>query len=95
MGRQVYQDSDFKVYRAGKSFVVHNIHKPFANGHTHMEKYDTCMALIKLVERKQLPKSKSKHFLESILRVSDDNRYINLITQQMIKLSLHGLNHAQ
>ncbi|WML33032.1 hypothetical protein [Clostridium sp. OS1-26] len=72
---QIYNDSNFKVYKFGNEYILHNIYKEFSEGHTHVQKYDTCMVMIKLIERKQLPKSRSKHFIESLIRVSSDRRY--------------------
>lgn len=79
MSVQVYQDSNFKIYKARNGFILHNKNMDFKSGHTHVQKFETCMVIIKLVERKQIPKSHSKHFLESILRVCNDKRYINTI----------------
>ena len=80
MSVQVYQDSNFKVYKAGNGFILHNTHKSFQNGHTHVQSYDTCMVMIKLVEKKQLPKSHSKYFIESLIRISSDKRYIRKVS---------------
>lgn len=87
MSKQICQYHDFKVYRASYGYIVHNTHKDFAEGHTHVENYNTCMVLIKLVERKQLPKSKSKHFIESLIRISDDRKYVNMISDLMVKVA--------
>lgn len=82
MGVQIYHDSNFKVYKSGNDYILHNIHKEFWEGHTHVQKYDTCMVMIKLLERKQLPKSRSKYFIESLIRVSSDRKY----TRKILKL---------
>ncbi|MBC2580863.1 hypothetical protein HGI79_11290 [Clostridium sp. DJ247] len=79
MSVQIYQDPDFKIYKAGDGYIVHNRHKEFKNGHTHVRKYDTCMVMIKLVEKKLIPKSRSKHFIESLIRISNDMKYIRQI----------------
>lgn len=79
---QVYQNTHYKVYKAVDGYVIHNIDKGFENGHTHVQKYNTCMVLIKLLVTKKAPKSKSKYFLESLLRLCDDEGY----RQQLLKL---------
>lgn len=76
---QIYQSPDFKIYKAGDGYIVHNTHKKFKEGHTHVKKYDTCMVMIKLIKRKELPKSKSKRFIESLIRISNDKKYTNMI----------------
>ncbi|OFH99474.1 hypothetical protein CLOACE_22260 [Clostridium acetireducens DSM 10703] len=81
MSIQIYQNRDFKIYKAGDGFIVHNKHKNFKNGHTHVKKYSTCMVMIKLLERKQIPRSKSKYFIDSLIRLSSDKKY----TKKIIK----------
>jgi hypothetical protein len=80
---QIYQDLNFKVYKAENGYILHNKHKEFSEGHTHVQKYDTCMVMIKLYERKQLPKSRSKYFIESLIRVSNDRKYTSKILKLM------------
>ncbi len=75
MSTQIYQSTNFKVYKTEQGFIVHNVDKDFSNGHTHVQKYDTCMVMIKLLKDKRPPKSKSRYFLESLLRLSDDEVY--------------------
>jgi hypothetical protein len=79
MSVQIYQDPEFKIYKAGDGYIVHNRHKNFREGHTHVKKYDTCILMIKLVEKKLIPKSRSKHFIESLIRISNDRKYIRKI----------------
>ena len=79
MSLQIYHDFNFKIYKFGNEYILHNIHKEFSQGHTHVQKYDICMVMIKLIKRKQLPKSRSKYFIESLIRVSDDRKYIRKI----------------
>lgn len=81
MGMQVYQNNHFKVYKADYGFIIHNIDKGFETGHTHVQKYTTCMILIKLLVQKRTPKSRSKYFLESLMRLSDDDNYKQQIQQ--------------
>jgi hypothetical protein len=83
MSVQIYHDSNFKIYKSSKGYILHNINKEFSEGHTHVQKYDTCMVMIKLIERKQLPKSRSKYFIESLIRISADKKYIRKILRLM------------
>jgi hypothetical protein len=86
MGMQVYQNTHFKVYKSEDGFVIHNIDKGFENGHTHVQKYNTCMVLIKLLVNKKAPKSKSRYFLESLLRLCDDENYKQQIQQLLLRI---------
>lgn len=83
MSIQIYHDFNFKIYKSGNGYILHNIHKEFSKGHTHVQKYGTCMVMIKLLQRKQLPKSRSKYFIESLIRVSTDRKYIRKILKLM------------
>lgn len=79
MSVQIYQNPDFKVYKAGDGYIVHNKHKNFKDGHTHVKNYDTCMVMIKLIERREMPKSKNRYFIQSLIRISNDIKYISKI----------------
>ncbi|WP_281395912.1 hypothetical protein [Clostridium aciditolerans] len=35
--------------------------------------------MIKLIERKEMPKSKDKYFIQSLIRISNDRKYISKI----------------
>jgi len=86
MSIQIYQNTHFKVYKSEDGFIIHNTDKGFHDGHTHVQKYDTCMVIIKLLITKKPPKSKSKHFLESLLRLCDDEIYKQQIQQMLYKI---------
>ncbi|MBV7274581.1 hypothetical protein [Clostridium thailandense] len=79
MSVQIYQNPDFKIYKAGDGYIVHNKHKNFKDGHTHVKNYDICMIMIKLIERKEMPKSKNRYFIQSLIRISNDKKYISKI----------------
>lgn len=66
---------EFIIFRNHDGFVVYNTKKTFRNGHTHLHKFNSCISAIKCTERKQIPKNKSKHFLNSILRINNDKEY--------------------
>lgn len=86
MGMQIYQNTNYKVYKYANGFIVHNTFKGFQDGHTHVQSYTTCMILIKLLLHKRLPKSRSKYFLESLLRLCDDENYRAQIQQLLLKI---------
>ncbi len=81
MSCQIYQNTNYKVYKVSDGFIVHNVCKGFEEGHTHVQKYDTCMIMIKLLISKKVPKSRSRYFLESLLRLSDDDKYRSELEQ--------------
>lgn len=75
MGRQVYQEGAYKVYRAGNDFIVHNARYAFSQKHTHIKTLNTAKRIIESLERRIIPKSFSPYLLTSLIRLSDDDRY--------------------
>ena len=72
----------FNIYsNKDGSYIVHNTHKEFANGHTHINNYNTCKYIIYLVLYKRLPKKNhlSLYLIDSLIRISDDEPYTNKI----------------
>lgn len=82
---------EFVIIKTKEGFIVYNTKKPFKDGHTHLQKFNSCITAIKLSERKQMPKSKSKYFINSLIRINLDEEYIdqlkelNLDFEQMMK----------
>lgn len=77
--KRVFNRREFIVFKIGDNFLLVNTNKPFNSGHTHLKSFNSCISIIKLIEKKQLPKSKSRYFMESILRVCDDKIYCEKI----------------
>lgn len=77
MSIQIYRNNNFKIYKVGKEFIIHNTNKKFEEGHTHVHKYNVCLTMINLIMHKKIPKNHDKYFIESIIRLSDDKKYIN------------------
>ena len=75
LNRVILYRHEFRIIKINSSYILYNSNKPFSNGHTHLQKFNSCISIIKLIERKGIPKNRSKYFIESILRVSDDRKY--------------------
>lgn len=75
MGRQVYQEGKFKVYRAGNNFIVHNSKHLFNESHTHVRTLNTAKRIIFCTKRKIIPKTFPEYLLYSLVRVSDDTQF--------------------
>lgn len=69
------------------SYIVHNTKKPFNDGHTHINNYNTAIYISQLVVYKRTPKNNhlSKYLYQSILRVTDDKKYAEKIRYLMDK----------
>ena len=68
----IYSDSD-------NHYIVHNTNKPFEDGHTHINNFNTAKYLAYLIAYKRMPKNNhlSFYLIDSLIRLSDDNKYIN------------------
>lgn len=75
MGRQVYQEDRFKVYRVGSNFIVHNSRYVFNEAHTHVRTLNTAKKIIYCTRHKIIPKTFPEYLLHSLIRVSDDHHY--------------------
>jgi len=77
MGRQVYQEDQYKIYRAGNDFIIHNSSYEFQKKHSHIRNLRTAKQVIYYVKNKIIPRSFSFYLLKSLVRVSDDEKYIS------------------
>jgi len=75
MGRQVYQEGKYKVYRAGNDYIVHNSRYLFEKAHTHVRTLITAKKIIHYSIHKVIPKTFSEYLLTSLIRVNDDEHY--------------------
>lgn len=76
----IYRKKSYNIYRAGRNqYIVHNTDKPFSDGHTHINNYHAAKMIIQLSITKTVPKHLSKYLLQSIIRISVDEDYIQRI----------------
>ena len=85
MGRQIHKEKDWKIYKEGRGFVVHNFKIRWSEdyGHTHIRNEKTAKALIYWCRRKIIPKHISEYLLISLTRISRDQKYIDRINELM------------
>lgn len=70
----------FNIYsNLNNGYIVHNTHKDFENGHTHINNYNTAKYIAYLALYKKLPKNDhlSIYLIDSVIRISDDSKYIS------------------
>ena len=70
----------FNIYSDKQgTYIVHNTRKEFSNGHTHINNYNTAKYIAYLALYKKMPKKGhlSSYLIQSLIRISDDNTYIN------------------
>ena len=75
---RIYRLNYFNIYSNKKGgFIVNHIYKEFQNGHTHINNYNTAKYIIQVALHKSLPNTKSVYIIDSLIRISNDNTYIN------------------
>ena len=83
----VYKKHEFKVYAFKKSYIIHNTKKDFEIGHTHINNYNTAKYIVNLAVHKSIPNRKKEYFYESLIRISNDHRYIEKLRNEMEQFS--------
>lgn len=76
MGRQVYQEGKYKVYRVGNNYIVHHSKYLFNDAHTHVRTLNTAKKVIYCSMNGIIPKTFPEYLLYSLIRISDDEDYI-------------------
>lgn len=56
--------------------IVYNTKKTFKQGHTCLGTMEAAISAIKLVEKRELPKNKNKYFIQSLIKLTMDQSYI-------------------
>lgn len=83
---RVYKKGPFNVYSDySGEFIIHNRRKEFQTGHTHIREFKTAQYLVDLACHRSLPKRKLKYFIESLIRISDDDKYIAKLKSYLTK----------
>lgn len=65
--------------RTRTGYIVINKNKKFEEGHTHLKSYKLCKEAIKYVESNIIPTNKNIYFLDSLIRLSTDKKYIEKV----------------
>lgn len=76
---RIYRKANYNVYDMGEGYIIHNIKKPFVDGHTHINNYKTCLYLINLSIHNSIPHHLNEYFLISLKRLATDEDYIEKI----------------
>lgn len=86
----------FNIYSNMKNdYIVHNTHKDFADGHTHINNYDTAKYIAYLALYKRMPKNNhlSLYLIDSVIRLSDDQCYIDKMRSLKRHVNHKGKKH--
>lgn len=75
---RVYKQHYFTIYQDDNNeYIIHNTHKPFDIGHTHLTNFHTAKYLIKLSHSQIVPDHLSIYLIDSLMRITSDEGYIN------------------
>ncbi|HSQ89061.1 MAG TPA: hypothetical protein VLM92_09615 [Romboutsia sp.] len=79
MYNKIYEKKEFIIFQVKEGYVVYNTRKDFQEGHTHLKNFEAAKTAVNLVINKKIPKSTDGYYLSSLIRLSDDDNYINKI----------------
>lgn len=79
----VYIKNNFIITKVENGYIVINTSKEFKKGHTHLKSFKASKTAIDLVLNKKIPKSTNFYYLESLIRLSDNEAYIEKINSLM------------
>ena len=81
---QIYSKNEFIIVKMDTGFIVINKKKPFKDGHTHIENYNTAKYLIDMVIHQRIPYHLPIYLLISLQRLSDDEQYVDKIEKLLM-----------
>ncbi|RDY29450.1 hypothetical protein CHL78_001745 [Romboutsia weinsteinii] len=81
MYNKIYEKKEFIIFQVKEGYVAYNTKKSFQEGHTHLRHFDAAKTAIDLVLNKKVPKSTDGYYLASLIRLSEDDFYINKINE--------------
>lgn len=79
MYNKIYERRGYIIFRVKKGYIAYNTKKCFQDGHTHLREFDAAKTAIDLVIKGKIPKSTDTYYLISLIRLSEDNNYIEKI----------------
>ena len=82
MCRVIDQVGDYKILKASRSYIVKNVKGEYSN-HGHFRRLKTCYLIIKLMQKRQVPRS--KYLRQSVIRISIDINYVNKVKRKIEK----------
>ena len=86
MSSKVFQRKEYSIYRCGDGYIVHNVNKEFKHGHTHVSNFYKAKVLVIMAIKREIDDKLSKHDIESLMRITNDNRYRNQLRDLLERL---------
>lgn len=82
---KIYKRKHFSIYSANDGYIVHNTHKEFEKGHTHIKNYSTAKYLVYMSIKKEIPYHASEYIYQSLIRLAEDQNYIKQLNKKKRK----------
>ena len=79
MYNKIYERKEYIIFQVKGGYIAYNTKKYFKEGHTHLRHFEAAKTAIDLVIKKKIPKSTDEYYLVSLIRLSEDNNYIEKI----------------
>lgn len=79
--KKVYSRKEYIILAVKKGYVVYNTKKDFDEGHSHIYGFNVAKTVIDNCVRKRMPKTRNLYLLSSHIRISTDDKYINMIEE--------------
>lgn len=79
--KKVYSRKEYIILAVKKGYVVYNTTGPFEKSHTHLRSFSMAKTVIDNCIRKKMPKTRNLYLLSSHIRISTDDKYINMIEE--------------
>ncbi|MCR3760770.1 hypothetical protein [Clostridium felsineum] len=80
---QIYKRNKYIIVPVNSDYLVINTNKVFKKGHTHVKKINTAKMLIDFAIFKEIPKN--PYFIGNLIRISDDETYIEKLKGLSLK----------
>lgn len=80
-GRKIYTRKEYSIYSVSDGFIIHNTKKRFDKGHTHVRSYHKAKSIIDLAIRKKIPSTLKSWEIKSLIRIGNDEKYINKLKE--------------
>ena len=65
---------------------MHNVNKEFKHGHTHVSNFYKAKVLVIMAIKREADSKLTKHDIESLMRITNDNRYRNQLRDLLERL---------
>lgn len=79
--KKIYSRKEYIILQVKKGYIIYNQKKSFKTGHTHIRSYNVAKTIIDNCINRKRPKTNNIYLLESHIRISNNEKYINDIKE--------------